>query len=155
MKTITARDVKGNTYEVPVEDLKFRPAVYAVIIQGGKILLSKEWDGYDFPGGGIKLGEHIEDALVREVKEETGFDVKIGKLLHCQDSFFKTVANGKYVHSILLYYTATIIGGTASIEGIEGSEHNYMGLPEWIDLAKIREIKFHNGINSVKLIESI
>jgi 8-oxo-dGTP pyrophosphatase MutT (NUDIX family) len=71
-KKIICKDIKGNEYAVPVEQLSFRPSVYGIIIQEGKILLSKQWDGYDFPGGGIKLGETIEQALLREVKEETG-----------------------------------------------------------------------------------
>lgn len=154
MKTVTARDIHGKTYEVPADQLSFRPAVYAVIIRDGKILLAKEWDGYDFPGGGIKLGEKIEDALVREVKEETGFDVKVGKFLATHDNFFKKVSSGKFVHSILLYYVCTVIGGEASIEGIEGVELGFMGMPEWIDVATIREIKFYNAVDSVKLIES-
>lgn len=135
-----------------MDQLSFRPAVYAVIIKDEKVLLSKEWDGYDFPGGGIKLGERIQDALVREVKEETGFDVEVGRFLAAHDNFFKKISSGKYVHSILLHYACTVIGGEASIEGIEGSEHDYMGMPEWIDVEKVREIKFYNAVDSIKMI---
>jgi nucleoside triphosphatase len=40
------------------------------------ILKSHKWNGvYSIPGGHIELGERMEDALVREVKEETGLDV--------------------------------------------------------------------------------
>ena len=35
-----------------------------------------------FPGGGIEKGETPEEACIREVKEETGLEVKICSLLH-------------------------------------------------------------------------
>ena len=152
-KIITARDIHGKEYEVEVDQLSFRPSVYAVIVRDGKVLLSKEWDGYDFPGGGIKLGEKIEDALVREVKEETGFDIAAGQLIACHDNFFKKLFKDQFVHSILLYYTATVIGGSASKEFIQESETEYMDLPEWIDLAKIPEIKFYNAVDSIAMIK--
>ena len=44
----------------------------------GKIFLmkSRKWrDKYVMPGGHIELGEKIEDALKREIKEETGLDI--------------------------------------------------------------------------------
>ncbi len=74
---VNCEDIKGNITQVSTKDLSFRPTVHGVITKNNQILLSKQWDGYDFPGGGIKLGETIEEALIREVKEETGVDVKL------------------------------------------------------------------------------
>jgi len=152
-KTVICRDIHGKTYEVPVEELSFRPAVYAVIIQDNKVLLAKEWDGYDFPGGGMNLGETIPDALVREVKEETGFDISVGQPIFSKDNFFKKAMREKFVHSILLYYTATVIGGEASKDFIQGVENEFMGMPEWIPLSEIKNIKFYNAVDSIALIE--
>jgi 8-oxo-dGTP pyrophosphatase MutT (NUDIX family) len=36
---------------------------------------------WEFPGGGLDIGESPETAVIREVKEETGFDVEIVKIL--------------------------------------------------------------------------
>ncbi len=52
-----------------------------VVVDGdGKILLvrSHKWDGkYSIPGGHVEYGESLEKALVREIKEEMGIDVKV------------------------------------------------------------------------------
>ena len=45
-KTIICKDVYGNQYTVPVDELNIRVGVYAVIIEDNKILLTRQWDGY-------------------------------------------------------------------------------------------------------------
>ncbi len=73
-----------------------------------------QWDGYDLPGGGVDIEEYIEEALVREVKEETGLDVLIDELVTAKNSFFTFRKKGKHTHSIALYYTAHVVGGELS-----------------------------------------
>jgi nucleoside triphosphatase len=62
-----------------VEQQYPEPTVGALIFNPeGKIFLmrSHKWnDQYCIPGGHIELGERIEEAVIREVKEETGLDV--------------------------------------------------------------------------------
>lgn len=62
--------------------------IKAVVLNGkGEILLIKrgleELNGgkYDLPGGHIEAGETIEEALIREIKEETGLDVEKGEII--------------------------------------------------------------------------
>jgi len=54
-----------------------RPSARAIIIKDRKIAMvySKKYNYYKFPGGGIENGECMEDALIREVSEETGLCV--------------------------------------------------------------------------------
>ena len=57
----------------------------AVIIKDGLILLIHRFmdnrEYYVLPGGGVEEGETVEEAVIREVKEETSFDAKINKKL--------------------------------------------------------------------------
>ena len=153
MGYIFCMDVNGEKHEVSIEKLSFRPSVYAIIFKDDEILLSKQWDGYDFPGGGIKLGEDIEQALIRETKEETGVEIRVGEIVACENSFFKYHEKEKYVQSILIYHLGEISGGEMSLEFVAESEKHYIDMPEWIDMGKIGDIKFYNSVDSVKIIK--
>lgn len=71
----------------------FGIAVKAVIWNEGKFLILKrakqqgsEPDLWEFPGGGLELGEKHEEALVREIWEETGLHGKVIKPLSVWDA---------------------------------------------------------------------
>jgi mutator protein MutT len=90
MSTIECESIYGCTVAVPKAQLTFRPSVYAVIVHEGKVLLVtiRSSGKYDFPGGAIEIGETIEAALKREVREETGLDIEVDKFLHFEEGFF-------------------------------------------------------------------
>lgn len=54
-----------------------RPSVRGIIIRDGRVAMvhSLKYDYYKFPGGGIETGESLEQALAREVAEESGLQV--------------------------------------------------------------------------------
>ncbi|MBN1468440.1 MAG: NUDIX domain-containing protein [Fusobacteriaceae bacterium] len=62
----------------------YREAARGIIIEDNKILLvfSEKFKDYKLPGGGLEKNENFEQALLREVREETGFSVEI-------ESFFE------------------------------------------------------------------
>lgn len=53
--------------------------VLCLVTQGNKILLQnrvkRDWQGYTLPGGHVEVGESIVEAVIREMKEETGLDI--------------------------------------------------------------------------------
>lgn len=153
MSTTICTDLQGNTHEVPTQDLRLRVGVYGVIIKDDFVLLSRQWDGYDFPGGGVKQGERMRDALVREVKEETGFDVAVGELVACGDLFYYTsdeIASQSYQ----IYFLCTITGGEVSIDRLSESEKEYVGMPEWLPIDRIGSVAFYNSADSEAVIRS-
>ncbi len=151
-QTIVCKDREGKEFKIDKEKLFFRPSVYGIIIDQTKILLSKQWDGYDLPGGGVELGETIKEALVREIKEETGLDAEMDELIACQDSFFKA-SKEHFFHSVLLFYTAKIKGGTISTEFFDKTEIGILKEAEWVDLDKIENLKFYSSVDLSNIIK--
>lgn len=65
-----------------------------------------ESDFWAIPGGGLDIGESINDGLVREFKEELGIVPKIGRLLFMQQFIF-THRNGNKSEKMELFYHVT------------------------------------------------
>jgi len=78
----------------------------------GQVLLcsSHKWPGvYTVPGGHVELGETCEEALVREVKEEVGLDVKVVDLLSIQQVIYPKEF-WKKAHFIFFDYLCSVEG---------------------------------------------
>jgi ADP-ribose pyrophosphatase YjhB (NUDIX family) len=70
-------------------ELIVRPT--AVLIENNRLLVIKQWvnpkRGWSLPGGRLEAYESIEQCLIREMKEETGLDIKAKELLYITDRF--------------------------------------------------------------------
>ncbi len=95
--------------------------VLGIVLKDGKILLGRrnvkpEINKWTLPGGRIEKGELLEDAVLREIKEETGFDVEIIKFLDiCQD-----IKNN--LHAINIVYLCKLKNNEQTIIDGEFSE---------------------------------
>lgn len=97
-----------------------RVAAYAVIVREAEILLARiapsisETEQWTLPGGGIDFGEHPDDAVVREVHEETGLDCQLGAPIWIGSAHrvFDTGARGEVepseMHSVRIVYDAWV-----------------------------------------------
>lgn len=117
---VTAKAVDGSEHEVDVDEMTWRPSVYGIVIHDGKILLSPQHGlGYDLPGGGMEMHETFMQTVIREVKEETGIDVKPISIVGCQDSFFvwkpEDLEQKNVQHSIQVYVRCEVIGGALCV----------------------------------------
>ncbi len=148
MKTVICRDVFGNKYQTPVEDLEIRVGVYAVIIKDEKILLTHQWDGFGIIGGTMEKGELVEETLIREVKEETGLLIVPDKIIYQTTTFFKRNKDSVPRQSVQLYFSHSKLSGKISLNHITESEKAYtQGKPEWISLRNIDKIVFRHSVD--------
>ena len=89
---------------------KFKFRVCGVLEHKNKYLVVKMNSNtfYCLPGGHVELGEDTNQAVLREMREELGFEVKIQKLVAIHQNFFKA-NDGKNFHEIGVYYVVNAV----------------------------------------------
>lgn len=92
------------------------PSCHALIRDGERFLLIQRgrppFQGFwSLPGGGIELGETVEEALKREVREETGLEIGIRRFLGYADAIDYDEAGRVRYHYVILYAEAEVRGG--------------------------------------------
>ena len=80
---------------------------------------------YRLPGGGLEGGETLVGCVEREIKEETGLLVEVGRLLWVRD--FLSDEND---YSIEVFFLAEIVGGDFGGKGPEGFEFSFVTMED-------------------------
>ncbi len=133
-------------------DYDTRLGAYAVVVRDDQVLLAL-WDEpeisilmWALPGGGVELDESPEEGVIREVREETGYDVELTGLLGVHTSVvppekrFVPVGDRPQKH-VQVVYAARVTGGELTHE-VGGSTSE----ARWIPLAEVP------GLSRVSLI---
>lgn len=120
--------------------------VTGVIVEGDKILLldqdvedSRSWS---LPGGTLEEGETLNDALIREMKEETGLDTELEKLLYICDHITE---KGHIVH---VTFKVRVAGGELG-KVTEGLDTNKIRGVQFAEIAKLTELGFSKKFQDI------
>lgn len=128
--------------------MDLRVAAYAVITDDDdRVLLARWTEGrrvaWTMPGGGLEAGEDPEDAVRREVREETGYSANSLELLGIHSRVIptgrRTHKADAPLHTLRIVYRAEITGGSLRFE-----EHGSTDMAGWFTLdevAKLQRVK--------------
>ena len=88
------------------------PTVAGLVVRDGLVMLTRRArepaaGTWDLPGGFVEPGEHPADALVRELREETGLDVRVSALVDILPDAYGPAGTP----TLNLFYTAEPVGG--------------------------------------------
>jgi 8-oxo-dGTP diphosphatase len=119
------------------------PGVGAIIIRRNKIVLVQRarspLKGYwSLPGGLIEPGERIEEALKREVLEETGLIVRPKKMFEIFERIIPDAEGRAEYHYILHDYVCTVVGGDLKA----GDDASRVA---WVERANLKHLQLTEG----------
>ncbi|MFV0407247.1 MAG: NUDIX domain-containing protein [Propioniciclava sp.] len=110
--------------------MDLRVAAYAVVSNEDAQILLAHWNdprvvAWSLPGGGLEPGEHPAETVVREVEEETGYEVTVDALLGVESDIIAEDQRSQPnphgpLQTLRILYRATVIGGSLRHE-VNGS----------------------------------
>ena len=148
-----------------MEDIKltinkknFKYRVNGIIIHKERILALRRSDGaYCLPGGHVEIGEDSNEAIIREMREETNTQISINKELAIVE-FFYIDRNNSETHEISFYYLVEpkeydkIKEQNISIVDIDNGKIKKHNL-EWLNIKELNNIDFRPDYIKSKLIQ--
>ena len=91
--------------------------VGAIILRRDRILMAqrgkeplKGW--WSLPGGALEIGESLKDAVCREIREETGLEIRPLSVFEIFERIIRDAAGAPEYHYVLIDYLCRITGGT-------------------------------------------
>ncbi|HET6792995.1 MAG TPA: NUDIX domain-containing protein [Acidimicrobiales bacterium] len=107
--------------------------VGAVVVDDGRLLLIRRGHGpaageWSVPGGRVRAGETMAEAVVREVMEETGLEVVCDELVGWVERF------GEDRHFVIFDFRARLFGEAEPVAGDDAAEASWVALDDVVSL---------------------
>jgi ADP-ribose pyrophosphatase YjhB (NUDIX family) len=110
----------------------------------GRILLQRRSDSgnWALPGGVMDIGETLAQSAIREVKEETGFDVRIDRIvgIYSDPGHVFAYDDGEVRQEFSICLACTIVGGALQVSS-ESTAVDFFAVPELADLRMHESIR--------------
>ncbi|WP_029700642.1 NUDIX hydrolase N-terminal domain-containing protein [Lacrimispora indolis] len=107
----------------------------AAVFKDNRILLVKEADGnWSLPGGWVDVNLSVKENIIKEVREESGLDVRVDKVIAVQDREKHNLP--VYAYKICkIFMQCSVIGGSFQVNN-ETTDSRYFSLEELPPLAE-------------------
>jgi 8-oxo-dGTP diphosphatase len=122
-------------------------AVSAAIFRDGRVLIVRRGRApahglYTLPGGGVELGETLEQAVIREVREETALAIAPVELVGSRQAIARDAAGRVERHFVILPFAARWLAGEVSLnEELEESR--------WLAPTELDGLKTTEGLAEI------
>lgn len=128
-----------------------RVAVRGIIERDGKyLIIHSKYGDYKFPGGGMEQGETLEQTLEREIKEETGYQLKLDSVGEVILVHEKRKGNPEDILEMDSYYYYCDVEQEASEQNLDDYEKEYDYQVEWLPIQDI--IKRNQSVSEKEMV---
>jgi 8-oxo-dGTP diphosphatase len=122
-------------------------AVSAAIFRDGRVLIVRRGRPparglYTLPGGGVEVGETLADAVIREVREETGLAIAPLALVGFREAIARDAAGRVERHFVILPFAARFIGGEIAL-------NEELAEADWREPAELAGLKTTDGLAEI------
>lgn len=129
------------------EEGRFNYRVCGMIIHENKILAMHDENSpyYYLPGGRVQLHETVEEAVLREIKEELNIDAKIVRPLWFNQGYFVEDVTKERFHEICVYFLIDITNTDLLSKGniFTIFENNKKHVFEWLEFERLEHEYFY------------